>query len=137
MSDPFSLDPKIAADSLPLASLALSELRLMNDARHPWLLLVPRKAGAEEITDLAADQRATLVEEIATVSAALKTITACHKLNVAALGNIVRQLHVHVIARFPTDPAWPGPVWGVGKAVAYEAAERDKLSQRIRAALPA
>jgi diadenosine tetraphosphate (Ap4A) HIT family hydrolase len=137
MADTFLLDPHIEADSLPVTALAVSDLRLMDDARFPWLLLVPRRTGLAEIIDLDAAGRALLFDEIIAVSEALKTVTGCHKLNVAALGNVVRQLHVHVIARFETDAAWPRPVWGVGERVAYEAASRDSLIARIRAALPA
>jgi len=130
----FALDPKIAADSLPIAPLGLSDLRLMNDSRFAWLLLVPR-VEATEIVDLAPAERARLLDEITEVSAALRKVTGCHKLNIAALGNVVRQLHVHVIARFTTDGAWPKPVWGAGEALAYPAADRDRLVSRILAAL--
>lgn len=132
---PFVLDPKLAADSVSIANLALSDLRLMNDARFPWLLLVPRRAGAVEIIDLAKADRAALFEEITAASAALRTATGCDKLNVAALGNQVRQLHVHVVARFAGDAAWPGPVWGTGAAVAYGEAARDRLIATVKGAL--
>ena len=92
----------------------------MNDARFPWLLLVPRRAGMTEIIDLAGPDRTALFEEIVAVSTALRAATGCDKLNVAALGNSVAQLHVHVIARFHGDAAWPKPVWGSGAAVAYD-----------------
>lgn len=133
----FAVSPRILADTVPIASLALSELRLMDDARFPWLILVPRIAGAEEIIDLDAGARAILTEEIASVSAALRKVTGCDKLNVGALGNIVRQLHIHVVARFTGDAAWPGPVWGAGKAIAYAPAERDRLAEALRQTLPA
>ncbi|MBN8997170.1 MAG: HIT domain-containing protein [Rhizobiales bacterium] len=133
----FALAPRILADTAAIASLGLSELRLMDDARFPWLMLVPRKAGAEEIIDLDAAERAALTEEIALVSGALRAVTGCDKLNVGALGNIVRQLHIHVVARFERDAAWPGPVWGAGQAIAYEAAERDRFVQKLRQTLPA
>lgn len=135
MPDPFTLDPRLAADSLAVKSLALSDLRLMNDARFPWLLLVPRRAGAAEIIDLDKPDRATLFEEITAASAALREATGCEKLNVAALGNAVRQLHVHVVGRFHADPAWPQPVWGHGAAIAYEPGARDRLLAAIAAAL--
>jgi len=133
----FALADRILADTLAVANLGLSDLRLMNDRRFPWLMLVPRKAGAEEIIDLDAGERAVLTEEIALVSAALRSVTGCDKLNVAALGNIVRQLHIHVVARFTGDAAWPGPVWGAGQAIAYGAAERDRFVEKFRHALPA
>ena len=135
MSDSFTIDPRLAADSTPVARLGLSDLRLMNDARFAWLLLVPRRAGMAEIVDMEKPDRAVLFEEIVAVMGALKAATGCDKLNVAALGNQVRQLHVHIIARFEGDAAWPGPVWGTGTAVAYDAAARDRLVAGLVAAL--
>ncbi len=135
MTDSFTLDPRLAADSTPVTSLGLSDLRLMNDSRFPWLLLVPRQAGLAEIIELAKPDRARLFEEIVAVMTALKAATGCDKLNVAALGNQVHQLHVHVIARFTGDAAWPSPVWGAGSAVAYDAAARDRLIADLAAAL--
>jgi diadenosine tetraphosphate (Ap4A) HIT family hydrolase len=108
----------------------------MNDARFPWCLLVPRRIGASELIDLNGADRLVLLDEVAGVSKALKTATLCDKLNVAALGNMVPQLHVHVIARFAKDAAWPRPVWGAGAAVAYDPAERDRLVERLNAVLP-
>jgi len=132
----FTLDPRIAADSTFLIPLGLSDLRLMNDARYPWLLLVPR-VEATELIDLDPEDRTRLLDEITEVAAALRQATACHKLNIAALGNVVRQLHVHIIARFTGDAAWPKPVWGVGETVAYGPGERDKLiAKTLAAALP-
>lgn len=136
MTDTFTLDDRLAADSVTLSTLRLCELRLANDARFPWLIMVPRRAGMVEIIDLDPTDRTGLLDEIVAVSQALKAVTGCDKLNVAALGNMVHQLHVHVIARFTTDPAWPGPIWGSGEAVAYRADVRDKLIQRIRDTLP-
>lgn len=132
----FVLDERLAADTAPVTALPLSDLRLMDDARFPWLVLVPRVASAVEIVDLLPPDRAALLDEIAAVSKALRAVTACDKLNVAAIGNIVRQLHIHVVARFAGDPAWPGPVWGNGRAVAYAAEARDRLAAEIVAALP-
>jgi diadenosine tetraphosphate (Ap4A) HIT family hydrolase len=131
----FQLDSTLAADSLPVAELALSSLRLMRDANYPWLLLVPRQAGLVELIDLEAADRARLMEEIAAVSTALREATACDKLNVAALGNQVRQLHVHIIARFVSDPAWPGPVWGKMSPVPWETGPRETLIGALRARL--
>jgi diadenosine tetraphosphate (Ap4A) HIT family hydrolase len=116
----FTLDRKLAADTIPVRGLAFSDLRLMDDRRFPWLILVPRRANAVEIADLAEPDQSALLAEIVQVSAALRRTTACDKLNVGALGNIVRQLHVHVVARFENDAAWPGPVWGSGAAVKYD-----------------
>jgi diadenosine tetraphosphate (Ap4A) HIT family hydrolase len=132
----FRLDPGIAGTTSPVAALPISDLLLMEDARFPWLLLVPRRTGVTELIDFAAGERAALMEEIAAVSTALKAATDCDKLNVAAIGNVVAQLHIHVVARFRADPAWPRPVWGFNGAVAYKAERRDKVVQTIRALLP-
>ena len=132
----FLLDPRLEGDTVPVADLALCTLRLAKDARFPWLILVPTRPDMAEIIDLDAMDRAVLLDEIVLVSEALRSATRCHKLNVAALGNQVRQLHVHVIARFEADAAWPRPVWGVGEAVAYEPAARDRLVTALRENLP-
>jgi diadenosine tetraphosphate (Ap4A) HIT family hydrolase len=92
---------------------------MMNDARYPWLMLVPRRPNLTELFELAVTERAILMEEIATVSIALKELTQCRKLNIATLGNVVSQLHVHVVARFEDDGAWPDPVWGNGRPQPY------------------
>ena len=105
------LHPQLADDTHPVASWPLCDVRLMDDANHPWLILVPRVAGATEVTDLDADQQQSLMREIDRAARTLKVFRPL-KLNVAALGNLVPQLHVHVIARFEHDPAWPSPVWG-------------------------
>jgi diadenosine tetraphosphate (Ap4A) HIT family hydrolase len=132
----FALDPSLVADTLPVRKLALSDLRLMNDARFPWLILVPERAGIAEVIDLDQRDQAILFDEITLVSRVLKATTKCDKLNLGALGNMVRQLHVHVIARFRGDAAWPGAVWGT-RTVAYEAAARDRLIASLRSHLPA
>lgn len=132
----YVLDPTLAADTVALADLDLCTVRLAKDARFPWLILVPRRPGMAEIIDLGDMDRAVLFDEILLASRVLKAATGCDKLNVAALGNQVRQLHVHVIARFAGDAAWPRPVWGVGEPVAYEAAARDRLMVRLRESLP-
>jgi diadenosine tetraphosphate (Ap4A) HIT family hydrolase len=121
MNTVFSLDPRLAADTLPICDFALSSVRLMNDSRFPWLILVPRRANASEIFDLEPADRLRLWDEVAIVSRALTAIAQPKKLNVAAIGNIVAQLHVHVVARFDGDAAWPKPVWGVGTAEPYNA----------------
>jgi len=131
----FSLDPRLAADSCAVAALPLCEVRLMDDARYPWLILVPRQPGLVEITDLAAAEQTRLWQEVKQAAAALRAVAPCDKLNFGALGNIVRQLHVHVIARCIGDAAWPGPVWGHGAALAYVqtelAARRDALRRAL------
>jgi len=128
----WSLHPQIDADSVTVGDLALSRLLLANDANFPWTILVPRRAGLTEIIDLDAAAQAQLLGEIDAVSRALKAVTACDKLNVAALGNVVAQLHVHVIARRRDDVAWPKPVWGAVPATPYEPAVRDQLIAALR-----
>ncbi|MFD0323038.1 MULTISPECIES: HIT domain-containing protein [Lysobacter] len=127
--NPWHLHPQLADDTHPVAQFELSELRLMDDANHPWLILVPRVDGAVELIDLSEDQQLTLTGEIARTSRALQAQFAPHKLNIAALGNLVPQLHVHVIARYREDIAWPRPVWGMATAQPYSP---DLLVQRIR-----
>lgn len=133
----WTLDPRLAADTVPVGDLPLSRLLISNDANYPWLILVPRRAGAVELIDLAANDRAQLMDEIARVSTALKDLTACHKLNVAAIGNMVAQLHIHVIARFRDDGAWPAPVWGKLPAKPYEPPVRDAFLRDLKTALRA
>jgi diadenosine tetraphosphate (Ap4A) HIT family hydrolase len=116
----FALDPRLAADTDEIGNLALCRVLLMNDARYPWLILVPRRPDLAEIVDLDSADRAVLIEEIARASEAVRALPGVEKINVGALGNIVRQLHVHVVGRRVGDPAWPGPVWGVGVARRYE-----------------
>jgi diadenosine tetraphosphate (Ap4A) HIT family hydrolase len=132
----FRLDPRLAADTLPVGSLKLSRVRLMNDARFPWLVLVPARAGLQELTDLAPADRARLMEEIAAASRALRAVARPDKINVGALGNIVAQLHVHVVARRRGDAAWPGPVWGAGTPEPYGDDDRVRLLDALNAALP-
>lgn len=120
---------------MPVTQLGLCELRLMNDARFPWLLLVPRETGMVELDDLAPEQQLVLWAEVRHAGRVLRQVAPCDKLNMGALGNIVRQLHVHVIARVEGDPAWPAPVWGFGHAQPYEAAAREKRLQALRYAL--
>ena len=132
----FQLDPRLAADSLFIADGPLSQIRLMNDARFPWVVLVPRVAGASEWIDLSGDQQRLLLAEINQISRHLKQKPNVTKLNIGALGNIVRQLHVHLIGRFEGDAAWPGPVWGSGPAQRLDTnvlAERVEIwRQRLR-----
>jgi len=131
----FALDPKIAADSIFVADLPLSAVRMMRDANYPWLLLVPRRAGIFEIVDLAPSDRLQLMEEIAMTSATLRAAVPCDKLNVAALGNVVRQLHVHIIARRKDDPAWPNPIWGAAPARTYATGAAEALAAELAARL--
>ncbi len=126
----FALDPRLQADSAFVADGPLSQVRLMDDARFPWLLLVPRVAGVSEWIDLDGGQQRLLLAEINQLSQLLRGEPGVHKLNIGALGNIVRQLHVHLIGRHEGDAAWPGPVWGSGTAQRLDA---DVLQTRVAA----
>lgn len=118
-TDEWQLHPQLATDTHPLAQFALSELRLMDDSNYPWLVLVPRVKDAQELLDLRGAERHLLSDEIDQAARVLRAVFRPRKLNVAALGNVVPQLHVHVIARFENDPAWPAPVWGRVAACPY------------------
>ncbi|MXV07890.1 MULTISPECIES: HIT domain-containing protein [unclassified Xanthomonas] len=126
----FVLDPRLQADSAFVADGPLSQVRLMDDARFPWLLLVPRVAAASEWIDLDGSQQRLLLAEINQLSQLLRQEPGVHKLNIGALGNVVQQLHVHVLGRHPGDAAWPGPVWGSGTAQRLPAEE---LQARVAA----
>jgi diadenosine tetraphosphate (Ap4A) HIT family hydrolase len=108
----FVLDPRLHADTIEITTLPLCLARLMNDRRFPWVILVPARPAASEIVDLGPADRAQLIEEIALVSGVMRDLFRPTKMNVGALGNVVAQLHLHVVARFASDDAWPGPVWG-------------------------
>jgi diadenosine tetraphosphate (Ap4A) HIT family hydrolase len=127
----FLLHPRLAADTVALGRLELSILLLMNDATYPWFILVPERAGASEIYELAETDRLILIEEVALLSRALKDELRPDKLNIAALGNVVPQLHLHVIARFRSDPAWPAPVWGKAETRPYSEGERRNIQTRM------
>jgi diadenosine tetraphosphate (Ap4A) HIT family hydrolase len=129
---PWSLHPHLEQDTEAVGDLSLSRLLVSNDANYPWLLLVPRRFGASEIIDLDEKDQSQLLIEIARVSRALKDVTACHKLNVAAIGNVVPQLHIHIVARQLDDPAWPKPVWGTAPARPYDLAERERFIATLR-----
>jgi diadenosine tetraphosphate (Ap4A) HIT family hydrolase len=115
----FVLHPRFATDAVFIIDWPLSRVLLMNDARYPWIVLVPRRDALCEFHDLTPADRAVLADEVARASASLKTLTGAAKINIGALGNIVSQLHVHVVARFPGDAAWPGSVWGHGSPEPY------------------
>ena len=135
MSAHFALDPNLEADTHPIGELHLSQLLLMDDARFPWLILVPRIAGARELIDLDEGDQRSLLGEISAVGRAFEALLRPDKLNIAALGNVVPQLHVHLIARYTTDAAWPKPVWGQGERVAYAEAARSARIAQLRTAL--
>ena len=131
----FALDARLEADSLPVMKLSLCTLRLMNDRRWPWLVLVPQRPGIEEMHELTPLDQAMLTFESNMVAEGLKKATGCRKINSGALGNIVRQLHFHIVARTEGDPNWPGPVWGFGPREPYRSEELHSLVDKIRTAL--
>ena len=124
MSD-FLLDPRLAADSLFIADGPLSQIRLMDDARYPWLLLVPRVADLAEWIELDGNQQRLLLAEVNQAGKLVRAEPGVEKLNLGALGNVVRQFHVHLVGRHAGDAAWPGPVWGNGSAQRFPPAERE------------
>jgi diadenosine tetraphosphate (Ap4A) HIT family hydrolase len=132
----WSLHPQLASDTVPVGELALSRVLAINAADYPWLILVPRRADATEIADLGADAF-PLMAEIALASLALKEVTQCDKINVAALGNMVPQLHIHIVARCKTDPLWPKPIWGAEAPRAGDAAEFERFVAAMREKLGA
>ena len=134
-SSSFTLDPVLGDDTHVIGDLELCRVLLMDDARFPWLILVPRRDNKAELIDLGEADRVLLMNEIFAASNALKAIFNPDKLNVAALGNQVKQLHIHVIARFVSDEAWPRPVWGMGTRQPYPPHMAGSLLGRIADAL--
>ena len=130
MADAFALDPRLSAEALPIGDLPLSAVLLVDDSRYPWFVLVPRRPDVSELTDLDAADAAALMGEIRIATRVMIALAKPDKVNVAALGNIVPQLHVHVIARFLSDPAWPGPVWGSGSRSPYPPHAAASLAER-------
>lgn len=131
----FILDPRLAADTVLVADLPLCRACLMDDARFAWLILVPRRPDMTEIDDLAPAEQVALWSEAGRAMAALRATVPFDKFNIGALGNIVRQLHLHVIARRTTDAAWPGPAWGAGPRQPYAPATRAALCTRLGQAM--
>lgn len=119
MTAEFTLAPELAKDCIELTDWPLCKVLLMNDSQYPWFILVPRQAGLKESIDLSESDQLLLMQESAKLSHLLKDVFTPDKLNVAALGNMVPQLHIHHIARYKTDAAWPAPIWGKHPAVAY------------------
>lgn len=128
----WELHPQLDKDTTALGDLPLSRVVIINDANFPWLLLVPRRPGIVEIIDLDEVEQAQLMTEITRVSRALKDVTDCDKLNVAALGNVVPQLHVHIVARRKGDAAWPKPIWGVAPPIAHDSGSLDRFTTALR-----
>jgi diadenosine tetraphosphate (Ap4A) HIT family hydrolase len=131
----FILHSKLAADTFEVLSLEVSQLLLMNDARYPWLILVPQVSGMRDLHNLPTKQYQAVTQEIVQVSEVVESLAQAHKMNVGALGNMVPQLHIHIIARQTNDAAWPAPVWGVGEAQPYSQDAAKTLIQQIASKL--
>lgn len=127
----FSLDPRLQQDTIHLGAFPLSLLLLMDDCTYPWLILVPKRAGIREIYQLAPADQQQLMRESCHLAETLAALFHADKLNIAALGNVVPQLHLHHVVRFGTDPAWPAPVWGRAPAVPYRPEQLEALRARL------
>jgi len=136
-SDAFVLDSVLLRDTVFVCAMPRTEVLLMDDARFPWLVLVPRLPGLVELHDLEPGDLAAVMREVTIVGRTLKSLTGATKVNSGALGNIVRQLHIHVVARKESDPAWPAPVWGFGERQPYVSRFRDGMRLKIAEALGA
>lgn len=128
----FTLDARLAQDTLPIGDFPLSRLLLMNDARYPWFILVPRREDVSEVFQLDASDQQQLWQEASVLAELVKDTFAADKMNIATLGNVVGQLHLHVIARRHEDEVWPAPVWGQGAAQPYEAAQLSAVRERVQ-----
>jgi diadenosine tetraphosphate (Ap4A) HIT family hydrolase len=137
MMDGFILDPTLERDTVFICAMPRTDVLLMDDARFPWTILVPRLPGLVELHDLEPLDLAAVLREAAIVGRTLKSLTGASKINTGALGNIVRQLHIHVVARKESDAAWPGPVWGTGERQPYVPRFRDGMRRKIAEALGA
>jgi len=129
----FTLDERLAADTLPVADLPLCRVLLMNDARYPWAILVPRHASVSEVYELSAVDQQQLWREATDLGEAMMTALGGDKLNIASLGNVVSQLHVHVVIRRRTDATWPAPVWGNGTPKPYDLDEQARIRDLLLA----
>lgn len=132
----FQLDDRLARDSVLVTTLDLCQLRLQNDSRWPWLVLVPQRGHVSELFELTPLDQTLLTFETNLVATKLKALTGATKINVGALGNIVRQLHVHIIARSESDPFWPGPIWGQGKPVPYTDKDKQAFMTQLAGSFP-
>ena len=129
----FELDPRLEADTLPLADLPLCRALLMNDARYPWVVLVPRVSSVSEVFELSEEEQAQLWREATRLGAAMKEAFQGDKLNIATLGNVVSQLHIHLVVRYNDDASWPAPVWGNGTPKPYELAQQGERREQLLA----
>ncbi|SIQ29804.1 HIT domain-containing protein [Marinobacterium stanieri] len=131
----FELDPRLVTDTIAIGDFPLCRLLLMNDSQYPWFILVPRRAGVTELYHLPANEQQQLIHEASELSETLADLFQARKMNVATLGNMVPQLHMHVIARKESDPAWPGPVWGKVPAVPYAPEELARVRSKLEVLL--
>ncbi len=131
----FEMDERLVGDTVELGDFALSRVLLMNDSRYPWLILVPRVVDASEVFDLQLEQQQELWQETQVVAHALKHEFAADKINIATLGNVVSQLHMHIVVRMQNDEAWPAPIWGRGIAQPYSESALIEMRTRLQAAL--
>ncbi len=131
----FELDNRLVNDTVVVADCALCRVLLMNDSRYPWLILVPRVASVSEVFELTAEQQQQLWQETSAIAQRLKNEFQADKINIATLGNVVKQLHMHVVVRMQDDAAWPAPVWGNGVAQPYSAGALTQICLRMRSAL--
>ena len=130
--DQWQLDSRLEGDTMTVFENDGLAVLLMNDQRWPWLILVPKVVGAEELHDLAPENCEAVLDISVSIGERLKSFTQCEKINIAAIGNMVRQLHIHVIARSVDDPNWPAPVWGYGQAEKYDAKQADDLIGKLK-----
>jgi len=131
----YALHPQLAKDTHKIGEYELSDVLLMNDARYPWVILVPRRVNMRELHQLDEAEQQQLVRESSFTAKAMTELFSAHKMNVAALGNMVEQLHLHHVARFTTDAAWPKPVWGIGDAEPYSEVAANVMLSQLRRAL--
>ncbi len=128
----FEVDKRLVQDAIILGDFSLSRVLLMNDSRYPWLVLVPRIADASEVFELRAEQQQQLWQETNAVARVLKVVFQADKINIATLGNVVKQLHMHIVVRMQNDSTWPAPVWGKGTAVPYTAEQLAQIQARLQ-----
>lgn len=133
----FEMDARLLQDTQLLGDFPLSRVLLMNDSRYPWVILVPRIAGASEVFSLTAEQQQQLWQETNIVAQMLNNLLQADKINIATLGNVVEQLHMHIVLRRRTDAAWPGPVWGHGSAEPYTKEALENRATALKNALAA
>lgn len=131
----FILDERLAKDSVFVAYLGPDQVRISKDARYPWLLLIPSVADVHELFELGLNKQVELLKSSNLISAVMRELFKPHKLNIACIGNIVKQLHIHHVARFEYDEVWPAPIWGRGEASAYTTTELNDTIERLRAAI--